>query len=112
MSKLSLIVLSVFAVAFVAAQEPQVRNEYNNNDGSGTFEFSYELDNGQFFQEAGKLNEKGAQEVAGQYSFQGNDGQTYWVKYTADEEGFHPIVGAGPGGPDAIDPNALKSLVG
>lgn len=52
------------------------------------------MDNGQFFQEAGKINEKtGAQEVAGSYSFAGADGQTYWVKYTADEEGFHPIVG-------------------
>lgn len=48
MSKLSLIVLSVFAVAFVAAQEPQVLKEYNNNDGSGTFEFSYEP---KFFEE-------------------------------------------------------------
>lgn len=43
MSKLSLIVLSVFAVALVAAQEPKVLKEYNNNDGSGTFEFSYEI---------------------------------------------------------------------
>lgn len=34
------------------------------------------------------------------------------VTYTADDEGFHPIVGAGPGGPSGIDPNALKSLVG
>lgn len=57
------------------------------------FAFRYELDNGQFFQEAGKLNENGAQEVAGSYSFKAADGQTYWVKYTADEEGFHPIVG-------------------
>lgn len=35
--------------------------------------------------------------MSGAYSFKGADGQTYWVKYTADEEGFHPIVGAGPG---------------
>lgn len=76
------------------------------------FPFRYVLDNGQFFQEAGKLNENGAQEVSGSYSFQSADGETHWVTYTADEEGFHPTVGAGPGGPEAIDPNALKSLVG
>ncbi|XP_031626735.1 pupal cuticle protein 20-like [Contarinia nasturtii] len=110
MSKLSLIALSVFVVALVGAQ--QAIKEYNSNDGSGTFEFSYELDNGQFFQEAGKLDEYGHQEVSGQYSFQGTDGQIHWVTYTADDQGFHPVIGSGPGGPEPIDPNALKSLVG
>lgn len=55
--------------------------------------FSYELDNGQIFSEAGALKEDGSQYVKGAYSFQGDDGKTYWVNYTADEEGFHPVVG-------------------
>lgn len=53
----------------------------------------YELDNGQIFSEAGALKDDGSQYVKGSYSFQGDDGETYWVNYTADEEGFHPIVG-------------------
>lgn len=61
--------------------------------------FRYELSNGQIFSEAGTLKEVGDEEkvpvivVSGQYSFVGGDGITYWVNYTADENGFHPIVG-------------------
>lgn len=83
---------------------------------------SYELDNGQIFSEAGALKTlaDGSQVVfvTGQYSYVGPDGQIYWVNYTADENGFHPEVGTGPaggiqgGGDAAIDPNALKSLIG
>lgn len=61
--------------------------------------YRYELSNGQIFSEAGTLKEVGDEEkvnvivVSGQYSFVGQDGQTYWVNYTADENGFHPVVG-------------------
>lgn len=80
--------------------------------------YSYELDNGQIFSEVGSLKDDGVtQFVSGAYSFIGPDGQTYWVNFTADENGFHPVIGTGPGGigggQDAqISPNALKSLVG
>lgn len=43
MSKLSLVFFSVFAIALVLAQEPKVLREKNINDGSGTFEFTYDL---------------------------------------------------------------------
>lgn len=77
----------------------------------------YELDNGQIFSEAGALKDDGSQYVKGSYSFQTPDGETHWVNYSADSEGFHPTIGSGPGGigggqDAAIDPNALKSLVG
>lgn len=50
--------------------------------------FRYELDNGQIFSEAGALKDDGkTQYVKGAYSFVAPDGITYWVNYTADEEG-------------------------
>lgn len=65
--------------------------------------FRYELDNGQIFSEAGTLKEVAPADgtgekvpvivVSGQYSFVGQDGITYWVNYTADENGYHPVVG-------------------
>lgn len=54
--------------------------------------YRYETSN-QHFSEAGALKDDGSQYVQGAYSFVGDDGETYWVNYTADEEGFHPIVG-------------------
>lgn len=83
--------------------------------------FRYELDNGQIFSEAGGLaNGDGSTDpyvvVSGAYSYV-VDGITYWVTYTADEEGYHPIVGQGPGGiqgggSSSLDPSVFKSLVG
>lgn len=57
---------------------------------------SYELDNGQIFSEKGDLKTVGDEQVvvkSGAYSFVSPDGVTHWVTYTADENGFHPIVG-------------------
>lgn len=84
----------------------------------------YEQDNGQIVSAAGALKTvvgpDGPQQalvISGAYTFVGTDGITYWVNYTADENGFHPVVGTGPGGigpgqDSSIDPNALKSLIG
>lgn len=82
----------------------------------------YELSNGQIHSEAGALAEIGEEKVqvivvSGSYSFVGPDGITYWVNYTADENGFHPVVGQGPGGikggdTASLDPSVFKSLVG
>jgi Insect cuticle protein len=87
---------------------------------------SYELSDGQIRAEVGELKDVTDAEgqttkalvVTGAYSFVGPDGQTYWVTFTADETGFHPIIGTGgaggpqPGGDYGINPNALKSLIG
>lgn len=58
--------------------------------------FSYELDNGQIVSETGELRTFGDEQAvvkSGAYSFVSTDGQTYWVNWTADENGFHPIIG-------------------
>lgn len=88
-----------------------------------SFIYRYELNDGQIVASQGALKTvngaDGPVQVAvsvGQYSFVGPDGLTYWVNWTADENGFHPVVGTGPAGGiqggSNIDPNALKSLIG
>lgn len=99
MAKLTIVLLSVVAFTLVVAQPPQspearTVREKSSNDGNGNFQFTYELDNGQIFSEAGALKDDGVtQFVSGAYSFVGPDGQTYWVTFTADENGFHPVIG-------------------
>lgn len=55
--------------------------------------FSYELANGQFFEEKGYLKEDGSQVKEGSYSFVDPDGNTQTVNYSADDTGFHPVIG-------------------
>lgn len=68
--------------------------------------FRYELSDGQIRSEVGTYKDSKDADgndvkvlfVQGSYSFVGPDGQTYWVNYTADENGYHPKVGTGPTG--------------
>lgn len=58
--------------------------------------YRYELSNNQIFSEAGELRTFGDQQAvvkSGAYSYVGPDGITYWVTYTADENGYHPTIG-------------------
>ena len=56
--------------------------------------YSYQTENGISASESGKpVDPYGSQPgyaIQGQYSYQGNDGNTYTVTYTADGNGFQP----------------------
>lgn len=63
----------------------------------------YELNNGSFAASTGALKEinggDGPSKVAisvGVFNYVGSDGQTYWVKWTVDENGFSPEIGSAP----------------
>ncbi|XP_052889793.1 larval cuticle protein 65Ag1-like [Anopheles moucheti] len=79
---------------------------YSENNGPDGYRFNYELSDGQIRSEVGTYRDVKDAEgkdvkalfVQGSYSFVGPDGQTYWVNYTADENGYHPKVGTGPTG--------------
>ena len=57
----------------------------------------------------GAQPEEGSLSVSGSYSYIGDDGQTYTVTYTADENGFH-AEGAHLPTPPPIPEEILKSL--
>ncbi|XP_058059767.1 endocuticle structural glycoprotein ABD-5-like [Anopheles bellator] len=80
---------------------------YNSeNNGLDGYKFTYELSDGQIRSEVGTyrmVKDAEGKEVPtlfvqGAYSFVTPDGQTHWVNYTADENGYHPKVGTGPTG--------------
>ncbi|XP_044751374.1 cuticle protein CP14.6-like [Coccinella septempunctata] len=64
-------------------------------DGSG-YAYSYETENGIAAQEQGQWRqlsaEEGAHSVIGSYRFPLQDGRVQIVEYTADENGFKPVI--------------------
>ncbi|XP_037072519.1 flexible cuticle protein 12-like [Pollicipes pollicipes] len=104
------VVAAVLALAAAAPQDqPEVRvlSEKFEQDEQGSYQYAYELDNGQKVDESGQVipgsePETGSLSVQGSYSFVGDDGNTYTVTYTADEGGFKPEGAHLPVGPAQI----------
>ncbi|KAL3280967.1 hypothetical protein HHI36_004192 [Cryptolaemus montrouzieri] len=85
--------------------------EFENN-GDGSYKFSYETSNGIKAEEEGELKpggEEGIQSAKGSFSYTGPDGQEIKVEYTADENGFVPKGDHLPT-PPPIPPEILKAL--
>ncbi|XP_077293386.1 pupal cuticle protein 20-like [Arctopsyche grandis] len=76
------------------AQPPiEIISQTNENNGDGSYKYSYESANGIKVQEEGELKNKGnpeaeAQSAVGSFSYPGPDGKIYTITYTADENGF------------------------
>ncbi|KAG4079704.1 hypothetical protein HA402_009090 [Bradysia odoriphaga] len=98
------LLITILGVA-LSAPAPQFNNDetsilrfYNENNGLGQYNYLYQLSNGETRAENGYPKVVGEKSIpvisiSGKYSFVGTDGVTYWVHYTADENGYHPIVG-------------------
>ncbi|XP_063894253.1 pupal cuticle protein 36a [Helicoverpa armigera] len=78
----------------------------NSNDGE-TYAYAYETENGISAEENGVAT-NGVQAQGG-YSYTGDDGQVYSVRYTADENGFQPQGDHLPT-PPPIPEEILKAL--
>ncbi|KAJ8717020.1 hypothetical protein PYW08_005419 [Mythimna loreyi] len=78
----------------------------NSNDGE-TYAYAYETENGIYGEESGVAT-NGVQAQGG-YSYTGDDGKVYSVRYTADENGFQPQGDHLPTAPP-VPEEILKSL--
>ncbi|XP_044751895.1 endocuticle structural glycoprotein SgAbd-2-like isoform X2 [Coccinella septempunctata] len=88
-----------------------ISQEYENN-GDGSYKYSYETSNGIKAQEDGELKpggEEGIQSAVGSFSYTAPDGTEIKLEYTADENGFVPKGDHLPT-PPPIPPEILKSL--
>lgn len=91
---LKFVVASCLAVAaagqFVDPKNAKILKEQRFNAGDGRFGSAYAQEDGVVFRE-----ETGAAgERVGQYSYIGDDGKTYTVKYTAGKDGFRILDGS------------------
>ncbi|XP_037818453.1 larval cuticle protein 65Ag1-like [Lucilia sericata] len=89
--KFVIVLVALFAVAF-ANEVEIVRNEAEV--GAEGFQYAYETSDGSSADAVGSLKNVGTEEealsVKGSFKYIGDDGATYEVKYTADENGFQP----------------------
>ncbi|XP_049876699.1 endocuticle structural glycoprotein SgAbd-3-like [Pectinophora gossypiella] len=88
--------------------------KYENEITEDGFHYAYETSDGTKAEQEGRVlpgakPEEGSLQVSGSYSYVGDDGQTYTVTYTADENGFQP-QGAHLPTPPPIPEAILKSL--
>jgi len=75
---------------FVDPKNAKILKEQRFNAGDGRFGSAYAQEDGVVFRE-----ETGAEgERVGQYSYIGDDGKTYTVKYTAGKDGFRILDGS------------------
>ncbi|OWR47679.1 cuticular protein RR-1 motif 52 [Danaus plexippus plexippus] len=96
-----------------ASSQAQILRYDNEQDDQG-WRYAYETSDGTKAEQNGRiipgsLPEQGSLAVTGSFSYIGNDGQTYSVSYTADENGFHPSGDHLPT-PPPIPEEILKSL--
>ncbi|XP_073953271.1 endocuticle structural glycoprotein SgAbd-3-like [Choristoneura fumiferana] len=101
---------SASASASSQAQILRFDNEINE-DG---FRYAYETSDGTKAEQEGRVipgaaPEEGSLQVSGSYSYVGDDGQTYSITYTADENGYHAEGDHLPT-PPPIPEEILKSL--
>jgi len=110
--KISAIIAAFLGLAAsAAAQSPLVnvlRADHVSPVGA-IYETNLELDNGVSHREQGQPGEKGQANVVGEYSFVGDDGQTYTVRFVADELGFRAEGDHLPQAP-AIPPHAQRQI--
>ncbi|KAL4704762.1 hypothetical protein ACJJTC_009779 [Scirpophaga incertulas] len=87
---------------------------YENEIDENGFHYAYETSDGTKAEQQGRVlpgsaPEEGSLQVSGSFSYIGDDGQTYSVSYTADENGYH-AEGAHLPTPPPIPEAILKSL--
>ncbi|EDV36228.1 uncharacterized protein Dana_GF12858 [Drosophila ananassae] len=111
----SLLILALFVVASGAAslENNDPISQESNVEYNGKYHYHYELKDGSKATQDGVLKSVNAKQngeaVHGKYSFVGDDGQTYVVSYTADENGYRAVGDHLPTPPPTPE-SVLKAL--
>ncbi|XP_055912857.1 endocuticle structural protein SgAbd-6-like [Eupeodes corollae] len=91
-----MVILCAVKAAPAESDRPAVTlRDTRNNNGIDNYQFDFETSNGIQRQETGELKqveENSAIVVRGSASWTSPEGTLIELKYTADENGYHPIV--------------------
>ncbi|XP_035914181.1 endocuticle structural glycoprotein SgAbd-5-like [Anopheles stephensi] len=80
------------------AQDTSIVTDDKEMNVDGSYKFFYEQSDGQKREETAELKASAADpevqaiSVSGSYEYTDNDGKRYLVTYTADENGYRPMV--------------------
>nr|XP_016933081.1 larval cuticle protein 65Ag1 [Drosophila suzukii] len=92
----SILVFACLSIALcLAAPAPDAEIVNQESDvNADSYSFKFETSDGTKQEQHGSLKNLGPEEdalqVAGSYSYTGDDGKTYTITYVADENGFQP----------------------
>ena len=92
---LTLVALAAAAPAPQDTAQVKILKDERSMEGDGTFSYAWEADDGTMAEATGEnkmFDENFGVVMSGSYSFQAPDGKTYEVTWTADENGFQPVV--------------------
>ena len=73
----------------------KILKDERSMEGDGTFSYAWESEDGTMADATGEnkmIGDAFGVAMTGSYSFQAPDGKTYEVTWTADENGFQPVV--------------------
>ncbi|KAG5865660.1 hypothetical protein JTB14_022804 [Gonioctena quinquepunctata] len=92
--KLISLVCMSYCVALDDPKSARILKYDFDNEGTGFYRYSFDTSDGISKQETGELVNAGRKDesvkVSGSFSYPGPDGIMYEVRYTADDQGFHP----------------------
>ncbi|XP_013110223.1 larval cuticle protein 65Ag1-like [Stomoxys calcitrans] len=91
--KFVIVFAALLAVVLAAPTDVEIVKS-ESDVGPESFQYAYATSDGTNGEAQGKLKKFNAEDeaivVRGSYSYVGDDGQTYSIQYTADENGFQP----------------------
>ncbi|XP_045493392.1 larval cuticle protein LCP-30-like [Colias croceus] len=74
---------------YLGAVNSRILNQQRDDFENG-YRYNYQTENGISVDEVARFDSNGVPKVNGFYEYVGDNGLTYRVDYTADENGFHP----------------------
>lgn len=88
-----LLVIAIFGCCAFAAEDASIVSQESEVLPEGKYHYKFETSDGTKAEQDGELHgtgEEAGNAIHGSYTYHSDDGQTFNVEYTADENGYQP----------------------